>query len=1035
MLLRVFFAVILLSLMTVASSQPIIPRFETIGVNDGLSQSSVYSIYQDRLGFMWFGTADGLNRYDGNDIKVFKTKEKLENYGNSNLIRGKLCEDERNNIWFTTETGLYYFDRMEETIKLFWVFPKQTFGLLYYELVFIDRENNLWLFNKGVGFIKIDRTDNQVLPFPYPFKLASKNTILSDAVADKEGNIWFNLFSREGFYRFNTTNHHFDLFFKGENYSYVFFGKNSSYLISENKIYQCNTDFTKKDSLSLGFNQKTGGNTHNIYEDAHDRLWMPSIGNGLFCYDFRQRKVYRYRHENSKIKSLPSDNVTVLASDVAQNLWIGTDGGGVCKLDLKSSRFNLFPLNESDYPLKDYFVRSIYEDDQKRIWFGTNSNGLAIFNPATLSIKNFLHSETNSSSIPGNNVGAIFKDRQNNMWVGTDMGIALYNESTQRFKTIPLHIFLPVKTGNSFVYRISQLSNGDLMAATTAGLIRIRKDSTGNFSGISEFTNHLGSFWTIDFQETEDGDIWMAAPLNGLYHVSFGYGKNNFVAKEKFFSGIDLRSIHRDELQPWILWIASGKGLIRFDTKTKNFDLFNEDDGMCNSYVYGIIEDEKYNLWISTNGGLIYFNRHGKTFQNFSVNDGLQSNEFNSGAFYKGASGNLYFGGIKGFNWFANIEPDGKDKQHKPFVAVTDIFLDDKYYPKDSAFFKTKTIRLAYNQNSVSFNIAVLDFTRPEANKIQYKLEGWDAGWITTDIKTVRYANLSPGKYRFKIRSMNAQGIWSDEESLILFVEAPFWRRWWFYSLIGLFFLIIAIVITKSIAQKKLKRQLRDLEKRRAIEAERNRISKDMHDEIGSGLTQIALMGELMQTQKKADEELKRDVGNISLSARKLVESMSEIIWAMNPQNDSLENLLAYLREQTLDYFEPFDINYFIRFPDDVPFIRLTNEQRRNLFLVAKEALNNALKHSCADEICFSVELKSNAIHFCISDNGTGIDESKIKIASNGLRNMKKRMEDIGGKFELKTDGAGCLIHFSLEVPSAKRKGITTFFTSFKKQS
>lgn len=455
---------------------------------------------------------------------------------------------------------------------------------------------------------------------------------------------------------------------------------------------------------------------------------------------------------------------------------------------------------------------------------------------------------------------------------------------------------------------------------------------------------------------------------------------------------------------------------------------------MANSYVYGILEDDKHNLWLSTNGGLIYFDRKNNSFQNFSANDGLQSNEFNTGAFYKSASGNFYFGGIKGFNWFKNINPDLTDYAHKPSVAVTDIFLNDRRFKEDSVFLKNKTINLSYYQNNVVFNFAALDFTRPEANKIQYRLENWDPHWVTTQAKTVRYSNLSPGHYVFKIKACNADGVWSDEQSIVVFIQAPFWKRWWFYSLMGAIILIAAVFITKAIAKRKFRRQLHDLEKQRLVEQERNRISRDMHDEIGSGLTQIALMSELMQTQKKADEELKKDVGNISSSARKLVESMSEIIWALNPQNDSLENLLAYLREQTLAYFEPFDIRYSIQFPDELPFIRLSNEQRRNLFLVAKEALNNALKHSGADTINLSMAYQNNSIHFYISDNGKGIDESKIKIASNGLRNMKKRMADVGGTLDLRSAETGCSIHFSLEVAPAKKEGTTTFFTSFKKQ-
>lgn len=1033
MLQRGLFTVLLFTSFLFSHTQTIVPRFVRIGVNDGLSQSSVYSIYQDKFGFMWFGTADGLNRYDGNEIRIYKNKEKIENSGNSNLIRGKFCEDENFNIWFTTETGLYYFDRQQEVIKPYWIFPKQAAGILFYELVSLDKQQNLWLFNKSAGLVQINIKTGVRNHFQYPFKLPNLNMTYSDACVDSEGNIWFNVYSEEGFYRFNITTHQFNLFFKDKNYLNIFFGREKIYAISKTKIYRLDNFFVMKDSMDMGFAQNLNGNIHNIYEDEFDRLWVPSTSHGLFCYDFKQKKVFQYNHDNSKPTSISSNYATVVSCDRSQNLWIGTDGGGACKLDLKPSRFNLFPISESDHALKDYFVKCIFEDDKKRIWFGTNSNGLAIYDAEYRTIQNFIHEEQNASSLPGNNVGAIFKDRQNNMWIGCDLGIAIFNEQKKTFARINLKLPIHLLPNQPFVYRFVQQKNNDVLALTPHGLIRIRKNKQGKFSGVPEYSTAKSNFGIIDIAETSENDVWMASPLNGLFHCTFQYENDSFIVKEKFFSGIDVRSIHKDETDSEILWLASGKGLIRFDIRTKEFRLFNEEDGMANSYVYGILEDEKHNFWMSTNGGLIYFDRANNIFQNFKATDGLQSNEFNTGAFYKGASGNFYFGGIKGFNWFKNIDSASMKMAYKPSVAINDIFINDQRFQKDSSFIKNQSLRLHHYQNNISFSFAALDFTRPQANKIQYQLEGWDPHWFTSSSKTVRYSNLPSGQYVLKIKAINSNGIESDEEHITLLIETPFWKQWWFRVLSLIVLLAIAVIITKAMAQRKLRQQLRELEKQRAIEQERNRISRDMHDEIGSGLTQIALMSELMQTQKKADTELRKDVGNISLSARKLVESMSEIIWALNPQNDTLENLLAYLREQTISYFEPFNIDYTICFPDEVPFVKLSNEQRRNLFLVAKEALHNALKHSEATNIRFSMNYKKDWLCFQISDNGKGFDVSKNKIASNGLRNMRKRMLGIDGTFDIETASSGTCISFTLPVQKQKKRG-TTFFTLKKER-
>jgi signal transduction histidine kinase len=230
--------------------------------------------------------------------------------------------------------------------------------------------------------------------------------------------------------------------------------------------------------------------------------------------------------------------------------------------------------------------------------------------------------------------------------------------------------------------------------------------------------------------------------------------------------------------------------------------------------------------------------------------------------------------------------------------------------------------------------------------------------------------------------------------------------------------LLLAIVVysTYQLSQIKIKRRLRELEHAQAINAERNRISRDMHDEIGSGLTHIALLSELIQTHHAIETTIKSDVNNISAAARKLLESINEIIWALNPQNDTLESLLAYTREQMQQHFQPFKLMLIIEFPDVVPVIKLTNEQRRNLYLITKEALNNVLKHSRAHNVRLSCTIVGNNIAFTVTDDGIGLANNKPKVASNGLINMRKRMQDIGGEISFTDDGKGLTVSYQLAV-------------------
>jgi signal transduction histidine kinase len=740
---------------------------------------------------------------------------------------------------------------------------------------------------------------------------------------------------------------------------------------------------------------------------------MTARGNGLFYYDEKNNRFQEYHHDNSKLKSLPFDLTTCLYIDRSQNLWIGIDGGGVAQLDLKPPKFNLFPLSEGDYPvLNDYFTKCFYEDEKTRTWFGTHTNGLNILDHTTGSLTNYHHEPGNPRSLPGNMVAGIVKDKDGNLWVGSSGGISLVDKKEGTFTTIRINGIPPLHPDrNIFVYKIIQLKNGDLLAATFFGLVRIIKQKNGSYEGFYFNNDPYLKAITTDVVEMPDGTIYSSITNVGLHELTAqgeGYSVSNI-----FLKGLDLRSIRIDETNTDYLWIASGIGLFHFNTKTKSFRLWNETDGLANSYVYGSLDDGKGGLWISTNGGLSYLDLKTKTFNNYSYQDGLQSNEFNTQAFYKSPSGKFYFGGIKGFNWFVPASTI-KNMQAKPGVAITSIRIGDRFFERDSAFAGHPEIELKYDNNDIDFHFAALDFTRPEANKIQYMLQGWDGNWVTTSAKSVRYANLLPGQYTFRIKASNAEGMWSDEEKILITIEAPFWKRTWFLLIVSFLLLVAVISLTYWFTQQKAKQKLQLLEKRLAIDAERNRISADMHDEIGSSIMHIALVGDQIQKQEKTMEEVKTDVQTITVTAHRLVQTMSEIIWALSPQNETLENLLAYIREKSQQYFEPFDTSFTISFPDEIPVLKLSNAERRNLYLVTKELLSNAMKHAQASSITLRLLITEKEFCFIVSDNGTGMSEKGARAGSNGIRNLTKRMKDISGTIEWLSGNPGTEVKYCL---------------------
>lgn len=994
--------------------QQIIPRFEQFGVNDGLPHGSVYSITQDKKGFMWFGTPDGLCRYDGSELLSFRYIATGKQDVINNFVRGKIQEDNNGNIWYSNESGIYKWDLQKEKILKIRPFKKDEFANVAFHVVTLDQNGSLWLFNVVYGIFKFD-ISGKLTQYPLPDNAKHSNVRFVYTSPDLAGNIWIRIVAgNEPYLIFNRTSHLYSMQPSNDPPHALFFGKDKNVQAFEDRLVYKDLKTNQTHTVVKQINNKRiRFYSYDGIRDNYGRLWMTARGNGLFYYDEHKQKFQQYYHNNSKIKSLPFDLTTCLYIDRSNNLWIGIDGGGVAKLDLKQPKFNLFPLSEGDYPiLNDYFTKCFYEDEKGRIWFGSHNNGLNILDTQQNRLTNYHYKKNDPKSIPGNIVGSILKDREGNLWIGSSGGISLFDEKKGSFKTIPIPQ-LPrlYPEMNIFVYKMIQLHNGNLLAATLNGLVEISKQPNGqyagkHFEGISFLTST-----TTDIVELPGGTIYATVPGQGLYELE--PGKTAYSLTKIYLEGIDLRSVRLDETNASFLWVSTGIGLIHFNSESKNFETCNEQNGLANSYVYGSLEDEKHNLWISTNGGLSYLNRQTNLINNYSFKDGLQSNEFNTQAFYKSSSNTFYFGGIKGFNWFRS--KNFSNAQEHPQAAITKIEVNNIVLEKQADLMNVCR-PLPYDSNNLNFKFAALDFTRPEANTIQYKLEGWDKKWITTDARSVRYANLPPGDYTMLLKASNGEGSWSKEESILLTIQAPFWRQIWFIVSLNLLLLLAIIYVTWRLSQLKAKRKLQLLEKQVAVDAERNRISADMHDEIGSGITHIALLSELIQTQQKNEAEIKKDVRIISTSARSLVQTMGEIIWALNPQNDTLENLLAYTRERSQQYFEPFKMELLISFPDDVPAIKLTNEERRNLYLVTKELLSNAMKHSGATTICLGVSVVQNTCCFSISDNGIGMKEENIKPHNNGVKNLKKRMQDIGGSIEWLSAGNGTSVRFCLPV-------------------
>jgi signal transduction histidine kinase len=426
---------------------------------------------------------------------------------------------------------------------------------------------------------------------------------------------------------------------------------------------------------------------------------------------------------------------------------------------------------------------------------------------------------------------------------------------------------------------------------------------------------------------------------------------------------------------------------------------------------------------------MVKFHPESKSFKVFDELDGLKfckSIEFGYKAFYKATSGEIYSGGASSVAVFS---PDSlKDNPSPPPIVLTDFKINYETVkigpdsPLRKSITVTDNIKLAHHQDILSFEFAALDYTSPGKNLYAYKMEGINSDWVYTDAsrRFAIYTNLDPGKYVFKVKASNNDGVWNEEGTAIkVIIIPPFWQRLWFQLAIGLLVLSGIIGLVRFLSTRKLRQQLDAVEQQRAMEKERTRISSDMHDEIGASLTHIAITSELLkkslnQTQKN---EVQNYVEDIARTAREVIDHIGEIIWAINPRNDSLDNLIAYIRQYAGNFFEALPIHCRYDLPEHLPPQTLTSEARRNLFLVTKEALHNILKHAEAKDVQIKIALHGDDLELSIADNGKGFCQQEVSRFGNGLKNMKKRMTDIGGKFEISSrQGEGTVIKIRLRL-------------------
>jgi signal transduction histidine kinase/ligand-binding sensor domain-containing protein len=982
--------------------------FRHISVEQGLSQSTVYKIAQDNAGFIWMATGDGIDRYDGKDFSSYRGKfgDTTSDYPEDKNINSKILEDRFGRLWFASDAGVFYMDKKYGSIKM--ALQKQA------ALIAIEQDT-IWLTNNEMGLFALNIQNFKYST--YPLKGKKKWTcVFYDAVMTKK-RIW--LATNFGLMLFNMSTHSFldvynekkiigvrllhygGLLFTAVDGIYIYNPEHPEYKLiplTEGKI--------KKDEYWYATAEYS--RTHTLYIGSHQ--------SGNIC-------AYNLLTGRYKIFSLQKNAICDLFIDNSENLWIGTDGGGVYKADLKPPKFYCYPYIKEPraFPDNSLMVKSAYRDKTGKIWIGTYNKGLVIYDPEN-NIEKKLHLPGSAKTVLPR-INFINNDSSGNIIITAGDKVIWYDPELNK---ITRQITLPPYANTdineiSDIYSVVEWKKGHYLLASNLGMYSLNCSVTAAPS-IHFFMSKIG--WSYKLKLCSDGSV-LVGERSGFKRFVI---KNDTTIQflDEGFEKVSIKDFYQSE-RGAIIWMASDAGLIAYNTATKKYQLFDERQGIANSHLYSILPQNDTTFWLSTNNGISNANITNSSlgdisvrFINYSVKDGLQSNEFNTGAYYRGSDGCFIFGGIEGINWFYPAKMQLNPHNAIPFITA--IRINDSAYADDTAAY-VHSLSLPYYQNTVEFSFKGLEYTNPDANCFAYKLDGFDRSWIYSSSRSVRYPNLPPGSYTFLLKASNNDGVWNNMPLAIsVVILPPYWQTWWFRVSMFIIAVTVAIFVSRLYTKQKLKEKNLQIEKQRALYEERLRISKDVHDDLGSGLSKINLMAATAM-QRSQNEKINNTVEQISQVSKDLIGNMRDLVWVLNPENTTLDNLAARIREYCFEYLEGLPIQLIVNFPDHIPATPISREAQKNIFLTVKEAVHNIVKHAKADQINIALCINNDILTLTINDTGTGFDISKLRNSGNGLKNMKLRIEQIGGNLQLNTNrGQGTTINVNVNMNSIINK-------------
>jgi len=962
-------------------------KFINISLKQGLTQSSVLCILQDRKGYIWSGTRDGLNKYDGVKFAKYKYSSRDSNSLSHNMVRA-ICEDEYGNLWIGTASGLNRYDeRADRFVRhpLFELGQKKQDEIL---CLAADGKGSIWI-GTIQGLFKLNVKSGKKVFYQYQQKMQNglSANYVQALLKTPDGDMWI------------CTTNGIDQYQPGlNNFVHYQFPEglfsNANFIASLYQDKQQNLWLGYKGGLAL-FNKKNkvfeqyhiGGNkvkdpVRAIREDDHHNLWIGTYS-GLYILNIANQSIRQYQHDENNSSSLSQNSVYSICKDRMGDMWVGTYFGGINYYSNSYNRFKHVPVGNNNRMLNYKVVSSIIEDGSHNLWIGTEGGGINFYNKKTGLFTYYRHQENDPNSLSADNVKAMLLDKTGGLWIGLhDGGLDYLNTNHKPYQ------FEKINSGtdhgslsNNRVVTLFQDEMGFIWVGTSGGGLNRLDPSSGAITQIPISSKGIGNIiYTMS-----------ASARKGKFLVGSNYGLSemdvNTLQSQRINFNTDVDHTRSPVLSVNIkgddeLWVGTeGDGLYNYHLRAKKSKHYGISEGMPNDVIFGILPDAQNNLWLSTNNGLAQLQVHSGKIRSFDESDGLQSREFNYGASMRNQMGLLYFGGTNGFNFFnpAQITVN----TYIPPVYITAIKVNNQLIQWDG----TQEIELSHDENMLNFTFVALNYSQAQKNQYSAQLQGFDPKWNDLgNTNTLTYTNLDAGTYTLMVKASNNDGVWNKVPTILkIRIHPPLWKTWWAY--VFYFILLSALiyyVLRFTRRQQKLETELYyehiNSERQQELYQMKLDFFTRISHEIRTPLTLI--FAPLEKLIKTTGEHLtiNHQLQGIKKNTDRLLRLISELLDFRKIESGNVtlkvsENDLVAFCQQIygtyLSLAELKNINYQFKCKEKMLLVYFDAGQMEK---VCFNMLSNAFKFTPDNgEIIFSVEEENGFAKIVIEDSGIGI--------------------------------------------------------------